>query len=165
MFLEVKDYAYGKIDVTASVFDEMNLRFLINQTPKFIKFAYSQKLQRPWIQECLENEIEAIVSCDVMTDMKVPQRCTKLFCVSQYPVYSQLSFDGLFPRFQGFSDHTMGINQTIEAVLQGARTIEKHFTLNHSDIDCPDSFFALSPAELASLVANIKRIEISEGEV
>jgi N,N'-diacetyllegionaminate synthase len=159
MYLEIVDYADNQIDVTASVFDEDSYRFLLKTKPPFIKFAYSQNRRWNWIDDTLENGIEAVVSCDIMSDRKVAPEATKLFCVPRYPVYEKLVFDELFPRFDGFSDHTLGYAQTLEAVLEGAKIIEKHMTLNHSDIVCPDSYFALRPAELAGMVASIRRIE------
>ena len=50
--------------------------------------------------------------------------------------------------FQGFSDHTLGYHQTLEAIKNGAEYIEKHITLDHKDINCPDNNFALKPKEL-----------------
>lgn len=147
------------IDCSASVFGEDEFEFLIKTNPTFMKFAYSQNHQSGWVSEAIERGINAIVSCDVMSDMRVPKKATKLFCVPQYPVYFEICFDELFPRFDGFSDHTMGYQQTISAVIAGAKIIEKHIKLNHSDVVCPDSFFALGPGDLAAMVSEIRRVQ------
>lgn len=161
LYLEIAEYAKDQeMDCTASVFDADSFEFLLKQRPSFIKFAYSQKERHPWINACVNENVEAVVSCDVMTDRLVSHEATKLFCVPQYPVYSKLSFEGIFPRFHGFSDHTMGYEQTLEAVIDGAMMIEKHVTLNHEDIYCPDSYFALRPAEFISMCAAIRRLDI-----
>ena len=71
---------------------------------------------------------------------------TKIFfCLFlDYPVHFEPNFDHLFPRFKGFSDHTLGYAQTIRAIEAGAQIIEKHFTLDHKDIECPDFLFCFN---------------------
>jgi N,N'-diacetyllegionaminate synthase len=160
LYLEVSEYAADQgMDCTASVFDLQSFEMLLKLRPSFIKFAHSQKEKLPWIQACLKENIEPVVSCDVMTDHLVPAEATKLFCLPMYPVYSKVSFEGLFPRFHGFSDHTMGYEQSFEAVSEGARMIEKHISLQHSDITCPDSFFALKPPEFTFMCSQLRRFE------
>lgn len=146
-------FAYGKevgLPVTASVFDMESYYFLRNLQPDFIKFAYSQHHQW-WIKDCLDHRFEAIVSCDVMSDCHIDPRATKLYCIPQYPVQFQVIFDTLFPRFDGFSDHTLGIKQTQRAIDSGAKTIEKHVRLGYEDETCPDAYFAVKIEELGAL--------------
>lgn len=149
-------FDYGKmlgVCVSASVFDYDSFCFLRDLRPDFIKFSYGKKNETAWIEETLDLGIEAIVSCDVMTDHLVDNRCTKLYCIVQYPVQFEVAFDELFPRFDGFSDHTLGIRQTVNAIDMGARTIEKHVRLGYSDEICPDASFAIKIEELGSLRA------------
>jgi sialic acid synthase SpsE len=152
LFLEAFEYGEKQgLTVSASVFDEDSFRFLLELEPKFIKFAYSQKEQRDWIEETLNHDIEAIVSCDVMTDYMVRKHTTTLYCIPDYPVRYEVAFDGLFPRFDGFSDHTLGIRQTQKAIDQGAMIIEKHVRLGYAFETCPDARFAVTIEELAKL--------------
>lgn len=158
-YLEAADYArQNLLDCSASVFDEDSFDFLMRTYPPFIKFSYSKKDEIAWIQEAIENT-EVIVSCDIMTDRSIPNGVTKLFCLPFYPVYYKVQFDHLFPRFDGFSDHTLGYDQTLEAVTMGAKIIEKHMKLDHSDIICPDSYFALAPHEMKHMVTLIRQSE------
>jgi len=146
-------FEYGKsvdFPVTASVFDMESYYFLRNLQPLFIKFAYSQKHQW-WIKDCIDHRMEAIVSCDVMTDSLVPSGALKLYCIPEYPVRYEISFDELFPRFDGFSDHTLGIRQTANAIKAGAEIIEKHVKLGYGDETCPDARFAVGVEDFASL--------------
>lgn len=148
-------FEYGKsvgLPVSASVFDMESYYFLRNLQPDFIKFSYSNKHQW-WIKDCLDHGFETIVSCDVMTDHLVSKDATKLYCIPEYPVRYNVAFDGLFPRFHGFSDHTLGIRQTLEAVSEGARIIEKHVRLGYADETCPDSHFAVPIQELGQLTS------------
>ena len=58
----------------------------------------------------------------------------------------------------GYSDHTLGIEVSIAAVALGASVIEKHFTLDRN-LPGPDHKASLEPAELNSLVTQIRNIE------
>lgn len=142
------------IKLTSSVFDEEAFN-LVMETCDTIKLAYSQKHQLKWIEAALAAGKTTIVSCDVMTVKKVPKECVRLFCIPEYPVRYLIDFHGLFKgqwaKFNGFSDHTMGTHQTLEAVRQGAQWIEKHLTLDKPDIRCPDANFAIKPVDFAYL--------------
>ena len=149
MFTKAFFYARGKgVNLSASVFDKESFEFLLEHRPTFIKFAYSKKEQVEWVEETLSNKIEAIVSCDIMTDSKVPKEATKLYCIPEYPVRYEVNFDELFPRFFGFSDHTLGFRQTQKALETGAKLIEKHVRIGLNDETCPDAFFAVKVFDL-----------------
>ena len=63
----------------------------------------------------------------------------------------------------GFSDHTEGDEVALAAVALGAAALEKHFTLDRS-LPGPDHRASLEPAELATLVARIRRVESALGD-
>ena len=170
MFIDAFTYGLEKgVDVSASCFDRASFDFLMNCRPKFIKFAYSKKTMAEEINITLGSEIETIVSCDVMTDHLVHDNATKLYCIPEYPVRYEVAFDELFkdrvvlkprgggyelgPRFDGFSDHTLGVRQTKRAIEAGAKVIEKHVRLGYEDETCPDARFAVTIEELASVRA------------
>jgi len=154
MFIDAFTYGLEKgVDVSASCFDRASFDFLMNCRPKFIKFAYSKKTMAEEINITLGSEIETIVSCDVMTDHLVHDNATKLYCIPEYPVRYEVVFDELFPRFDGFSDHTLGVRQTKRAIEAGAKVIEKHVRLGYEDETCPDARFAVIIEELASVRA------------
>ena len=52
----------------------------------------------------------------------------------------------------GFSDHTIGIETALLAVARGARVIEKHFTLDKSDVTIRDHALSATPDEFGQLV-------------
>jgi len=64
----------------------------------------------------------------------------------------------------GLSDHSLGIEVSIAAVVLGAAVIEKHFTLSRK-VKTPDSFFSIEPQELKELVENIRIVEKALGRV
>lgn len=81
-----------------------------------------------------------------------------LHCVSSYPCpieQSNLSritqIKDTYGVVSGYSDHTVEIYTPAFAVLQGARVIEKHITLNKG-LDGPDHNFSLTPIEMREMV-------------
>lgn len=64
----------------------------------------------------------------------------------------------------GYSDHTYGDEIPSAAVALGAKSIEKHFTLDNSLPDSPDHGFALDPPGLKEMVNRIRRTEEGIGE-
>ena len=88
-----------------------------------------------------------------------------LHCVSSYPcspsnanlpMISKLK--DTFNCIVGYSDHTTGIDVSLAAAANGAKIIEKHFTLDRK-MDGPDHNFSLIEDELSSLVSSVRRIE------
>lgn len=158
LFTRTFEYGLKKnVVVSASVFDDNNLEFLIKHQPQFIKIAYSKKQQSDWIKRISASGAEAIVSCDVMSLKDVQGIVTKLFCIAQYPVMFDIAFDGLFVagKFHGFSDHSIGLRQTLKAVHAGASIIEKHVKLDLFDNRCPDDAFAVPLSQFMDLYSVI----------
>ena len=62
----------------------------------------------------------------------------------------------------GYSDHTMGTEIPIAAVVMGAEIIEKHFTLDRN-LPGPDHKESLEPDELAAMVRAIRHTEQALG--
>ena len=62
----------------------------------------------------------------------------------------------------GYSDHTLGLAVSTAAVALGATVIEKHFTLDRT-LPGPDHRASLEPAELRSLISQIRDVEAALG--
>ncbi|HIF02412.1 MAG TPA: hypothetical protein EYQ84_03485, partial [Nitrospinaceae bacterium] len=62
----------------------------------------------------------------------------------------------------GYSDHTNGIAVPMAAVANGAKIIEKHFTLNRN-FDGPDHQSSMEPTEFKYMVASIRNVEQAMG--
>jgi hypothetical protein len=179
-YLSVVDYAKElNIDVSTSIFSnndpirrEEIISAVIESKPNWIKFSYSQKHLREDQTRFYQAGIAVVVSCDVMTrHIPIPE-AIKLYCIPEYPVRYHVSFEGIFERFHGFSDHTLGVNTAIDAVRRdvtnitsnknltpSAKWIEKHICLNKDDTSCPDSFFAINPDEIKTMVNAIRTFE------
>ncbi|MFX1443664.1 MAG: N-acetylneuraminate synthase [Promethearchaeota archaeon] len=91
-------------------------------------------------------------------------------CTTNYPAsYEELNlnvidtYKKLFPNvILGFSDHSLGIEASIAAVIKGVKVIEKHFTLD-KNMKGPDHRASLNPEELKSWVIAIRNVERSLG--
>ncbi len=93
-----------------------------------------------------------------------------LHCVTSYPVefrYANLkAIETLRRRFRvpiGYSDHTTGIEAAVASVALGACIVEKHFTLDRT-MPGPDHKASLEPAELKSMVEQIRHVEQALGD-
>ena len=135
------------IEVFASVWDREAIDLLIRCKCKSIKFSYSQS--QNWFSYPGSQFSHTYVSGDLSTRGWV-SRAIKLYCIPLYPVPYLIDFDGLFPRFDGFSSHCLGIEQDKAAIRAGAKIIEKHFQLDDVSA-CPDGNFAIRPAKLKEL--------------
>jgi len=125
----------------ASVFDEKSYQFYKSFKPRTIKFAHSM-CNSTLIDRALEDRFpEVIVSRDYIDNMS--GRTVNLLCIPQYPVLYKLDIQPeWFTRFHGFSDHTLGIDQTRAMIEAGAQVIEKHVRFRDYE-DCPDARFAI----------------------
>lgn len=100
----------------------------------------------------------------------VSQKVTILHCTTEYPApFNELNLKAIqtikdmFNTKVGFSDHSEGILASIAAVVLGATTIEKHFTLD-KNFEGPDHKASLEPFELKEMIKSIRMIEQSLGD-
>ncbi len=84
-----------------------------------------------------------------------------IFTTDTYPTLPwDLKMPESFGEFwHGYSDHTHGIGACLLAVARGANYIEKHFTLDKTDLSVRDTPLSASPAEFAELVRLGRQIE------
>lgn len=162
--------ALGKekgVEVFASVFDRSGWDYLLSLGCKSVKLSYSQAHKLDQYPHLAPLET-VYVSQDVMSpalalrparkgDVKPgPMRLVRYYCLPLYPVPYVVDFEGLFPRFDGFSDHTLGIEQGFRAVQAGAKYLEFHF-MGGWQSDTPDGRFAKTPAMAAKLIERVRK--------
>ncbi len=92
-------------------------------------------------------------------------KITILYCVSSYPTKTEDFFLPEILRFKkkynlnvGFSDHSAGIEAAMISVALGAKTIEKHLTLNKKDVG-PDHMSSAEPIEFKQMVVAVRKVE------
>jgi sialic acid synthase SpsE len=146
------------INVFSSCWDFEGVNTLITAGCDSIKFAYSQTGNKGLIDYAREHFPTIYLSYDIMNRPTTPQTSQEkwLYCIPEYPVKYDVNFEKLFPFFDGFSDHTMGVFQSTKAMIAGARIIEKHVKLGYTDINCPDSRFAVGFHNVCMLVDTMK---------
>lgn len=92
-------------------------------------------------------------------------------CILQYPcddenanLSKMVKLQEIFPDIPvGYSDHTIGTVVPTSAVALGAKTIEKHFTIDKKLPDSPDHKLSVDPDELGVMVDAIRRTEKAIG--
>ena len=93
-----------------------------------------------------------------------------LHCTSAYPAPdAALNLRALHALAQatggpvGYSDHSLGHVAALAATALGARVLEKHITLDRS-LPGPDHAASSEPADFATLVAELRRVEAMLGD-
>ena len=92
-------------------------------------------------------------------------------CILQYPcdyknanLNKMIKIQEVFSDIPvGYSDHTIGTDVPCAAIAMGAKTIEKHFTIDKKLPNSPDHKLSANPEELARLVESRNRIEEAKG--
>jgi len=132
-------FDYGSklgMEVFFSVFDTERIKWCESIGVKRYKIAYSQKDNRELLDAIAATGKPCIISG------------TTLYCVPEYPA-EEVDFTHL-EDFDGFSDHTVGLEAAKVAIDLGAKMIEKHFTIDHkTGVDAP---WSMNPKELKELV-------------
>ena len=107
------------------------------------------------------NEVKEAVE----TVLPINKNLILLHCVTNYPaglnevnLKAMLTMKNAFHAIVGYSDHTLGINVAIAAVVLGAKVIEKHLTLD-KNLPGPDHKASLEPDEFKNMVDGIRGVE------
>ena len=142
-----------------------------NNYIEFIKHILSFK-KHTFISTGLMNldEIEKILINPLINKFGkkfIYKNITLLHCVSKYPVEFELSnifkISKMKEKFKhiniGYSDHTIGLDASVYAILLGANVIEKHFTLDNYFSDFRDHKLSLNPKDFLKLVNKIRQID------
>ena len=85
-----------------------------------------------------------------------------LWCKSKYPTepidLKEIPKNFTSSIYDGYSDHSIGIDIPLMAVSRGAEIIEKHFTLDKSDTTIRDHALSATPDEFMTRIGrNIYR--------
>ena len=145
-----------QIEFMASVFDEERFEWMESLGVKRHKIASRTVQDAPLCQQILATGKETFISLGMWQGRGVPYDAPNahyLYCVSKYPCeYVDLQLPRNFEDsiYDGFSDHSIGIEASLVAVARGARIIEKHFTLNKG-LPGPDHVCSMTAEELAIL--------------
>lgn len=165
----------------SSPFDYTAVDFLEQFNPPAYKIASFEITDIPLIEYIASKNRPVIISTGIANKNDIEEAigaCRKmkndqiilLKCTSSYPApYEEINLKSIpylndyFGYYSGLSDHTLGIEVPVAAVVLGAVVIEKHFILD-KNIGGPDAAFSLTPGELTSMINAIRNIEKSIGK-
>lgn len=169
------------MDFFSSPFDLKGVDLLESINVPAYKIASLEITDIPLIEKCALTGKPVIIStgaADIADIDLAVETCLKvgnnqialLKCTSAYPTpYDEVNLKQILNLKEkynivvGLSDHTLGIEVPIAAVVMGAKIIEKHFILSRSG-DGLDKDFSLEPQEFKNMVTAIRNIELAMGD-
>lgn len=152
------------IEFMASVFDEERFEWMESLGMKRYKIASRAVENTTLCKRIFATGKEAFISLGFWEEEKLPyayEHARYLYCVAKYPAeYKDIKLPISFKAtpYEGFSDHTIGIEASLVAVARGATIIEKHFTLNKGLVG-PDHVCSATPEELTILCRQAREME------
>jgi len=183
-FREVAEYCYcRKIVFLSTPFDFESIDFLVDIGLDVFKIPSGEITNLPYLRKIGSLGKKLIMSTGMATLHEVggaldiltrsgtdKANITVLHCNTEYPtrmedvnLTAMITMEKEFNVAVGYSDHTLGIEVPIAAVVLGARIIEKHFTLDKNMLG-PDHGASLNPGELIDMVKAIRNIEKAMGD-
>lgn len=144
------------IEFAASVFDHERFEWMESLGVRRHKIASRVVQDTDLCRRILATGKETFISLGMWQGSGIPYKADNaryLYCVPKYPCeYSDIRLPTSFVDsiYDGFSDHTIGIEASLVAVARGAKVIEKHFTLSKA-APGPDHICSVTPDELADL--------------
>lgn len=181
MHKELIEYCKLKeINSLSSPFDIDSIKLLIKFGIDIIKIPSGEITNLPYLKEIGKLKKQVILSTGMSTLGEIEKALnilivngTKdvvvLHCNTEYPtpmkdvnLRAMRTIKEAFKIEVGYSDHTLGIEVPIAAVVMGASIIEKHFTLDKR-MAGPDHRASLEPHEFKAMVNAIRNIEKALG--
>ena len=166
----------------SSPFDNSAVDLLEELNTPIYKIASFEITDIPLIEYAASKGKPMIISTGIaeIADIELAIRACKkvgnnditiLKCTSAYPADPKdanlLTIPDIKSRFGvkvGLSDHTMGIEGPVVAIVLGATVIEKHFILDKA-IGGPDAHFSLDEKEFTEMVNAVRKAEEMMGVV
>jgi len=170
------------LDFFSSPFDLEAVDFLESLNVPAYKIASFEITDIPLIEKCAKTGKHIIISTGAAKlediDLAVEicrnagnNQIALLKCTSAYPTpYNEVNLSQIqflkerYKTIVGLSDHTLGIEVPISAVVLGAKIIEKHFILDRNS-NSLDKDFSLEPQEFKQMVTAIRNIEQAIGNI
>jgi len=136
-FKRLKDYGDKVgLPVFATAFTNETLDWCIELKQKYYKIAARSHKENPELVERVLAQKETVfvsVPSDYdVSHVKVQENCIYFHCVVQYPTLLEEMMIPDFKNtiFDGISDHSIGISAALYASVNGAKYLEKHFSVS-----------------------------------
>ena len=153
--------AYYEIEPMFSIFNHDALKLITQFEFESFKIASRTVREEPQLVEDIISKGKRTYISLGMWDLdekpfSARENVCYLWCQSDYPAYPWL-IKGMPKDFAsaeiiGYSDHSVGIEVPLMAIMRGALVIEKHFTLDKSDTTIRDHALSATPVEFRQLV-------------
>lgn len=154
---------YFNIELMASIWSYEGLEAARRVGMQRYKIAAQMAGNYELCDAIYEDRKETFVSVDRHSDHAghhIAHAARLIWCKSKYPTYPKdIEKTGEYPgmpyfgvQWTGYSDHMHGIDACLLAVARGAQYIEKHFTLDKTDLSVRDTVFSATPDEFSELV-------------
>lgn len=147
----------AEIEFMASVFDVERLQWLEQIGVNRHKIASRSINDKLLIDAICKTSKEIIVSLGMWDGSQFPLFETEnsvkyLYCISKYPTpLNEIKLKSIdFNKYNGISDHSVGITVVQASLARGARIIEKHFTKN-KEMYGPDHSLSMNYDDLKQL--------------
>ncbi len=152
---------YFEIELMFSVFTED--AYQLARKFNFTKYKIASRTVRDnfaLVKQILDEGKTTIISLGMWDKPDLPFEKTPqihyLWCKSKYPCepwdLTDLPKNFHNSHCDGYSDHTIGIEVPLMAITRGAKIIEKHFTLDKSNITIRDHVLSATPDEFRNMV-------------
>ncbi|MFC1584528.1 N-acetylneuraminate synthase family protein [Fibrobacterota bacterium] len=169
------------LEFLSTPFDIASAEFL-STIVSALKISSSDLTFYPLLETCAETGLPLVLSTGLSNLQEIgravellqarwkenglSQQMALLHCIASYPAPpEETNLRALrtlrreFGCAIGYSDHTIGSTAAIMAIAQGARIIEKHFTLDHHYSDFRDHLLSAEPEEMKELVRSVRQAE------
>ncbi|MEM0966809.1 MAG: N-acetylneuraminate synthase family protein [Verrucomicrobiota bacterium] len=159
---------YFEIEFACSVFTQESYAMVKEAGATRFKIASRTVKDDPdLVEKVVAENRDTIISLGMWGDeSKVPIDSSEvhyLYCKSIYPSepWDMVELPKNFEesRYSGYSDHTVGIETALIAIVRGAKIIEKHLTLDKSDTTIRDHALSATPEEFGQMVRLGRDIE------
>lgn len=132
-----------------------------------LEYLESKNPKKVYLSSGMSSYIEIANAVEIFYDNKNIE-LTIFQCTSEYPCPPEESglnvlneLKKMYPEAKiGYSDHTLGNEISIAAVILGASVIEKHFTLS-KEMYGSDAKFSSTPKEFKKLVESIRKVDLA----
>ena len=152
---------YFEIEIMFSIISDKAYELIRPFKPQRYKIASRTVIDNlPLVKKILKEKKDTIISLGMWKKNYLPFTKKKyisyLWCLSKYPCepkdLKSLPKSFKNSHFDGYSDHSIGIETCLIAVSRGAKIIEKHFTLDKSNTTIRDHSLSATPEEFKLLV-------------
>lgn len=156
----IKTCDYYDIEFMASIFNEEAFELSKKINLEKFKIASRTLVDNPnLVEKILKLNKPTFVSLGMSDKENLPfkdyDNVHYLWCKSKYPTLPwdlvDLPKDFKNSKFDGYSDHSIGIEIPLTAISRGAKIIEKHFTLDKSDTTIRDHSLSATPDEFRTM--------------